>query len=384
ALIEITELESELKSFMDKVSVFKERILSFENSLSENKNMLDSRENEIKESIDKVNKLHEENNSLDKLNFGVDKEKSVITQRLDESRCARDNCKLDIEKEESGLKSLQGQVNKLRTDTYEIDIKCQEFNFKIKDIHNKMNSLYKLDLETKDVDLAVDIFDYEATKQELDSLKDKLEAMGPVNLVAIDEHRELQERYNFLVSQQDDLNKAKEALREAINKINRTAKELFIDTFQKIEVNFKEIFRLLFGGGNAQILLVESEDVLESGIDIIAQPPGKKLQNISLLSGGEKALTAVALLFAIFKVKPSPFCILDEVDAPLDEANIDRFRMLMKEFSKSSQFIVITHNKKTISIADVMYGITMEESGISKIVSVKFAESDESSKVKSS
>ncbi len=384
ALIEITELESELKSFTDKVSVFKERILSFENSLSENKNMFASRESEIKESVDKVNKLHEENNSLDKFNFGIEEEKSVVIQRLDESKCARDNCKLDIEKEEGGLKSIQVQVNKLRADTYEIDIKCQEFNFKTKDIHDKMNSLYKLDLETGEIDLVVDIFDYEATKQELDSLKDKLEAMGPVNLVAIDEHRELQERYNFLVNQQEDLNKAKEALREAINKINRTAKELFVDTFQRIEVNFKEIFRLLFGGGNAQILLVESEDVLESGIDIIAQPPGKKLQNISLLSGGEKALTAVALLFAIFKVKPSPFCILDEVDAPLDEANIDRFRMLMKEFSKSSQFIVITHNKKTISIADVMYGITMEESGVSKIVSVKFAESGESSKVKSS
>jgi len=201
--------------------------------------------------------------------------------------------------------------------------------------------------------------------------------MGPVNLVAIDEHRELEERYAFLVRQQEDLLAAKESLHKAILKINKTTKELFIDTFQKIHAEFKNFFKLLFGGGQVELVLIDEQDILESGIEIIVRPPGKKLQNIMLLSGGEKALTAIALLFAIFKVKPSPFCVLDEIDAPLDESNINRFSSVLKDFLKISQFIIITHNKRTIELAEVMYGITMQERGVSKIVSVKFSDKAE-------
>ena len=165
--------------------------------------------------------------------------------------------------------------------------------------------------------------------------------------------------------------------RDTIYKINKTTRQLFLDTFTKVSEEFRVYFRMLFGGGEAKLLLVDPENVLESGIEIIARPPGKKLQAIGLLSGGEKTLAAIALIFGVFKVRPSPFCILDEIDAALDESNVGRFGYLLKDFAKISQFIVITHNKKTITNADTMYGITMQESGVSKIVSVKLADNDE-------
>ena len=197
--------------------------------------------------------------------------------------------------------------------------------------------------------------------------------MGPVNLVAIEEHDEMKERFEFLTKQHDDLVQAKDDLHKAIQRINRTTRELFTETFQKIQKHFTDYYRQLFGGGSAELILLDESDVLESGIEIVARPPGKKLQSISLLSGGEKALTAIALLFSLFKVKPSPFCVLDEIDAPLDESNVDRFCRVLKEFIAESQFILITHNKRTMNLADALYGITMAETGVSRIVSVKFA-----------
>jgi len=208
-------------------------------------------------------------------------------------------------------------------------------------------------------------------------LTGKLDSMGPVNLDAIQEYDELEERHTFLEQQNADLVNSKAELLEVISKINRTTKELFAETFEKIRVNFQEMFTELFGGGKANLLLTDESDPLESGIEIIAKPPGKQLQSITLLSGGEKTMTAVALLFSIYMVKPSPFCVLDEMDAPLDESNINRFIKILDRFVGQSQFVVITHNKRTIARADTVFGVTMEEHGVSKIVGVKFGGTDD-------
>jgi len=219
--------------------------------------------------------------------------------------------------------------------------------------------------------------DRNAVAEQVNSLQKRIDEMGSVNLVAIEEYEETEQRHNFLSTQYEDLVKAKEQLLDVINRINTQTKEMFVDTFNKIRDNFRAMFTEIFGGGKADLLLVNEGDVLESGIDIVARPPGKQLQNISLLSGGEQTMTAVALLFSIYQVKPSPFCVLDELDAPLDESNINRFIKVLQRFLAHSQFVIITHNKRTIGMADVLYGVTMEEQGVSKIVSVKFHKSDE-------
>ncbi|MBI9021495.1 MAG: AAA family ATPase, partial [Verrucomicrobia bacterium] len=210
----------------------------------------------------------------------------------------------------------------------------------------------------------------------------KLDSMGPVNLVAIEEHAELEERFAFLNHQEADLTKAKTQLMEMIRKINETTTELFKETFDKVNANFGEMFNQLFGGGSARLVLVDEEDVLESGIEIIARPPGKKLQTISLLSGGERTMTAVALLFSLFKVKPSPFCVLDELDAALDEANVTRFVTMVKNFLVESQFVLITHSRQTIAAADVIYGVTMPNRGVSRTMSMKFSDYQDSDAAK--
>jgi len=215
-------------------------------------------------------------------------------------------------------------------------------------------------------------FEPVAAQQEIDELRRKLSRLGNVNMEALQELNELDARAVSLQTQFDDLNSAKKSLEEIIAKINVDSKKMFLDTFAVVRTHFQELFRKLFGGGMADIVLEDENDVLESGIDIIARPPGKELRSISLMSGGEKTLTAVALLLAVFRSKPSPFCLLDEVDAALDEANIGRFVGVLKEFAGQSQFIVVTHSKKTMAAADTLYGITMQESGISKQVTIRF------------
>jgi chromosome segregation protein len=217
-------------------------------------------------------------------------------------------------------------------------------------------------------------------KQRIGELAGLIDRMGSVNLDAMREHAEAEERYTFYTTQKADLDKALADLERAIQQMNRESKKLFSDTFDAVNAKFQEIFPRMFRGGRAELRLTNPEDMLETGIDIVAQPPGKKLSSIELMSGGEKALTAVSLIFAIFTTKPSPFCILDEVDAPLDEANVGRYCEAIRSMTDNSQFILITHIKKTMQMVDILHGVTMGEPGVSRLVSVKVSDAAKAGK----
>jgi chromosome segregation protein len=203
------------------------------------------------------------------------------------------------------------------------------------------------------------------------ALKAKIDRLGPVNMMAIEQFDELETRHAFLTTQRKDLVDSIAQTVEAIKRIDETSKVRFAEAFAAIQENFQSTFGTLFGGGRAGLTLLDENDPLESGIDIVASPPGKRLQSVQLLSGGEKALTAIALMFAIFKYKPSPFCLLDEIDAPLDDANVGRFVEMLRGMLDRTQFILITHNRRTMEIANRLYGVTMEEPGVSKLISVQ-------------
>jgi chromosome segregation protein len=211
----------------------------------------------------------------------------------------------------------------------------------------------------------------EQRQERLEEVRRRIRSLGEVNLGAIEEQEELSERSRFLTEQKEDLDRTLASLRDAIQRINRTSRRRFRETFEEVSKRFSENFPRLFNGGRASLSLTDTDDVLEAGIEIMAMPPGKRLQNVNLLSGGEKTLTAIALLVSVFQVRPSPFFLLDEVDAALDDANVGRFNDLVREMAGWSQFVVITHNKRTIEVADVLYGVTMERKGVSKLVSVE-------------
>jgi len=372
-LVLITQLKTELEMLKDKEISVVNALTMMTRSLDDEKSGLASKQKEIEDSRTRISELAVESEQLAKRN------EELVGARIaaeSDSRKIMDERKTlgdSIAQVENEARDSQKAFSELSGRLHTLEVKTTEFNYKKSGLRDRLVQVYKVETDLEGIVLPEGM-NWDETNEKMEALRLKLEGMGPVNLVAIEEHQELQERYNFLTTQQQDLALAKDDLHKAINKLNRTTREMFIETFQKIQAEFRDMFRLLFGGGDAELLLIDQEDILESGIEIIARPPGKKPQSISLLSGGERSMTAIALLFSIFKVKPSPFCVMDEMDAALDEANIDRFCRVLRDFVKTSQFIIITHNKKTISVADVMYGITMEESGVSKIVSVKFAQ----------
>ena len=308
----------------------------------------------------------------------MENEIKLYAAQLDRLRDERELLAREIAALDQALRQQRQTLDALRSERSEIDVSLAQQHMRRQNLLDRAMSEYRAgpaDIagalepewgeETKPADA-------DALESLIADMKARMESMGPVNLIAIEEHREHEERHAFLTQQQDDLVKAKEQLVEMIGKINQTTTDLFSDTFNKVNANFKDMFTKLFGGGTAHLVLVDEGDVLESGIEIVARPPGKKPTTVSLLSGGERTLTAVALLFSLYLVKPSPFCVLDELDAALDDTNIGRFVSIVQGFLNRSQFIIITHNRQTIAASNVLYGVTMEKHGISKIVSVRF------------
>jgi len=312
---------------------------------------------------EKIRKLEEELEACLRVNRSKE-------GQLTEQREAVEFLSNEWKEAEASFRYLRRELEELRQKIHEEEIRASEYQMKVQHLLDSMKERYGTTLSPS-LNQTEGEFHKEELSRRLVELKTALEGFGEVNLMAIEEYQELKQRYDFLTEQQTDLQRALDTLRKAIARINRTTTKRFLETFQLVNEKFKEVFHRLFKGGQASLVLLDENDPSTTGVDIIAQPPGKKLQNIDLLSGGEKALVATALLFGLFMIKPTPFCLLDEVDAPLDDANINRFIELIKGFSKTSQFIMITHNKSTMEAAQTLYGITMETPGVSKVVSVR-------------
>ena len=295
--------------------------------------------------------------------------------RVDELTEERESLLQEVEVLQKEMRATRRNFEKQNRARHKLEVATTQLEMRIKSVSTRIHDKYQVS-----IDALPPIADNEQAMDEIDlldsieKLKAELSGMGAVNLKAIEAYEEYKERYDFLISQRSDLEQSTQDTYQVIQKINQTSREVFLTTFEAVQTNFQEVFTQLFGGGETELLLTDPSDVLDSGIDIIARPPGKRPQSITQLSGGERSLVAIGLLFAVFKIKPSPFCVLDEVDAALDEANILRFTNLIRAYAENTQFVIITHNRRTMEIADAMYGVTMEQAGISKIVSAKFGE----------
>ena len=372
-LVRVTEVRTRQAHFAARRETVEKDRRWVEESLKSEEELLRSFRRELEDSAARKQVLEAESARHGQTSEEFSKERDELLRQTEGARREREEAQGILKGLVSEAQEKNEFLKSARERVHALEMQSAEDRFEMDKLKERIFNAYQVDLTRHETAAGGGEIALDEAKEQIRAQREKLNKMGPVSLVAIEEHEEMKGRFEFLTQQEQDLSTAKEDLHKAILKINRTTRELFAETFAKIQEHFSEYFKSLFDGGHAELILLDEQDVLESGIDIVVRPPGKKLQNMSLLSGGEKALTAIALLFALFKVKPSPFCVLDEIDAPLDEANIDRFLRVLKEFVAHSQFILVTHNKRTMNLADVLYGITMAESSVSKVVSVRFS-----------
>lgn len=409
---ELSKYEDELKNLETETAAAKEKVTVFQEAHKENQTERDNLHaditnyrlsvNSIDESITSINedleRIERDLKSLDKSSINRDNEKIRLNNEIKELEIKDQNIikeseehklvRQDLEAKineisdkrkeiEADLGGLQAQINesgntlsRLKEEATKFEVRKAKFETDLDSISNRLWEEYELTF-TNALELKKDVGSPQQVQKSINELKNGIKDLGPVNVSAIDEYVKVKERFEFMSVQKDDMVQTEEKLKKVIAEITTHMKDKFIEQFKLINANFNKVFKELFEGGNAELVLVDMDNVLESGIEIEVQPPGKKLQNMMLLSGGERAFTAIALLFSILKLRPTPFCILDEIEAALDDANVNRFAQYLKNFSDDTQFIVVTHRKGTMESSDALYGVTMQEHGISNVVSLK-------------
>jgi chromosome segregation protein len=373
---QLREAQAKHIECINKLNFLKREIESSQEQVSTNLDGI-SRANEdissttqaIELSQQKLNELEEERNNLRLEIEALDGEANQLGMKLSQKKASE-------ETEEKKLKEARSSHDAAVEAVHQVSLKLGELEAQAKGLVDRAQEEFNFDISQQSVE-SMNIppdFDTGAARERVNYLRGRVDSFGPVNLVAFSEYTEEKQRFDFLVGQRGDLLEAEKTLSTTIDEINHTAHQKFLETFEQISENFKTTFQSLFDGGEADLTLEANADPLEAKIEIMAKPAGKRPQSIDLLSAGEKTLTAIALLFAIYLVKPSPFCILDEVDGPLDDNNTDNYVRMIRKFSNDTQFIVITHNKRTMEAADTLYGVTMEEQGVSKVVAVRFVD----------
>jgi chromosome segregation protein len=364
ARLEKTKIQAQMEAAQEALSVLRREIAGQEAYRREIANELAGEQRRLDELEEELGTLEEELAEIEQKGRRLSEEMTGLESSISEHTA-------DLAEKRKESSELEQKLQTMQQELEDLHMAVAQNETEIRNLRDTFTELYSRDLSAYEARMYEIHRPVSEIREELASLKSSLSSLGSVNLMAPEEFEEVRQRYEFLNGQYEDLVKARTDLVRITEEIRTESAQLFVDTYNRIKKNFHNMFRRLFGGGRAELRLLDADHVLESGIEIYAQPPGKKLENISLLSGGERTLTAIALLFATYMVKPSPFCFLDEIDAALDEGNIIQLVNLLREFGAASQFIVITHNKKTVACADTLLGVTMEESGVTKTIAIR-------------
>ena len=360
--LELVKLRGEHQSVTQQIQATQQQI-------TETEQLLQTREQENQQTVEDIQSLkHSIDQRRQFMHEGVSR-RDALSRDIETLQDEQYEVNTQIGQLDLKVREIRSQADKIAEELHQFEMRASELKIKTENAQLRMREEYEYEIQLLEIDQALDL---QPLRKEVEETRYKLKAIGAVNLLALKEYEQEKERLDFLRTQRDDLFRAKQNLNNTIEMINDTARKKFTETFELVQENFSKVFRSFFDGGQANLIIRTGGDPLEEGIDIMATPAGKRLHSLSLMSGGEKALTAISLLFSIYLVKPSPFCIFDEVDAPLDDQNVRRFANALAEFSINTQFIIVTHNKLTMQAADQLYGITMEQEGVSKVVSVKF------------